>query len=125
MTHSQPPKTDDPYDPVFLHARREAVVILCVWLACLVWSLGWYAGHGLSASPDDVATWLGMPRWVVLSIFLPWMVANLLATWFCFGFMVDDDLGEASDEVGSATDAAAPATRPPGPPPTGQEPPDA
>lgn len=125
MKPSQPPRTDDRYDPVFLHARREAVVILCVWLACLVWSLGWYAAHGLSATSDDISTWLGMPRWVVVSIFLPWMGANLFATWFCFGYMVDDDLGEDSGESGSTTDDAAPATLPPSSLPPGQEPPDA
>ena len=36
---------------------------------------------------------LGMPDWVFWSVALPWAVCFVLSTWFCFGYMADDDLG--------------------------------
>ena len=85
------------YDPVYVHARREALVILAVWIVCLIWSLTIYMllGHGRPA--DGNVLWWGIPRWVVVGIAVPWLAANLCAAWFCFFYMADDDLGEARE----------------------------
>ena len=86
-------------DPVVVHARREAVVILVAFAACLVWSVGWsyLAGHG---EPDErsLATVLGMPGWVFWGVLLPWLAADLFGLWFCFFFLADDPLGETEEE---------------------------
>ena len=84
-------------DPVYVHARREAVFILLLFAVCAVWSLsvGYLDGY---QSPGE--TWaevplvLGMPRWVFWGIFMPWLFADAVTIWFVFRFMVDDDLGE-------------------------------
>ncbi len=96
---SSPQQSPDgrPDDPVYLHARREAIVILSVWTIALVWSLTVYLGWGHAPLEGHTVLWWGIPRWVVLGIALPWIVADLFAAWFCFFFMADDDLGEAHE----------------------------
>jgi len=93
------PSDRDPrkFDPVFLHARREALVILAVWVACLIWSMSVYMWLGYGPAAEGVDLWWGIPRWVVIGIALPWLAADLFAAWFCFFYMADDDLGEARE----------------------------
>lgn len=93
-------RPDEPHwDPVYLHARREALVILLVWAVCLVWAVGGSVWLGYERGPGEIATVLGIPRWVMLAIALPWLLANVFAAWFCFRFMADDDLGQAQEDL--------------------------
>lgn len=88
------------YDETFLHARREAIAILVIWLAALLWAVPYcYLNGYLSATPADtpmpkLELLFGMPRWVVIGVALPWLVADVLTVWICFVYMQDDDLGE-------------------------------
>jgi len=91
------PDRDRQYDPVYLHARREAIVILLAWATALVWTLTVYTLDGLQAAPGETVLWFGLPRWVCLGIALPWLVADLFAAWFCLVFMANDDLGAGSE----------------------------
>ncbi|HUG89315.1 MAG TPA: hypothetical protein VML55_00680, partial [Planctomycetaceae bacterium] len=91
--------TEPEWDPVFLHSRREAIVIFCVWLAGLLWAVPYcyfngYIGHVDAA---NVATVWGIPSWLFWGIAVPWLVADLVTTWFCFCYMTDDDLGESHE----------------------------
>lgn len=86
-----------PYDPLYLHARREALLILAAWAACFVWSVTYCTQTGYDVSPESLATIWGMPRWIVFGIVVPWAAADLFAVWFCFFYMVDDDLGETAE----------------------------
>lgn len=94
-------------DPVFIHARREAIVILLLWVLCLIWTTSVYAiwGHGRAAS--DVDLWLGIPDWVLLSVVAPWLVIDVISVWFCFSFMRDDELGEANEGLDLEEELAA------------------
>jgi hypothetical protein len=96
---SRPPAPQPEWDPVFLHSRREAIVIFCIWLAALLWAvpycyLNGYAGN---IDPADVSTVWGIPSWLFWGIAVPWVVADLATIWFCFCFMQDDDLGVAHE----------------------------
>ncbi len=84
-------------DPVFVHARREAVVILAVWTVCLVWTtlVYWTWGHG--RSPAEVEFYWGIPDWVFVGVMAPWVVVDVFTAWFCFVYMRDDDLGTAQE----------------------------
>lgn len=99
MTVGKPPGSYE-YDPVFLHARREAFVIVglfaifCGWSLAVSFSSG-YQSPGASGAQVDLV--LGMPSWVFWGIFLPWVVVDVVAVWFCFFFMKNDDLGEAHE----------------------------
>ena len=86
-------------DPFFLHARREAVVIFLVWFVAMLWAVPYCYFTGYSVEdPANIPTLFGVPSWIVWGIGLPWLVADLFTTWFCFSFMKDGDLGTAGDE---------------------------
>lgn len=98
-------------DPVFLHARREAIVVFCTWLAALAWSVPYCYGNGYYTEPGgfDPETFhlmWGLPEWVVWGLVVPWLAANVFTVWFCFGYMVDDDLGEAHEGADVVQDRA-------------------
>lgn len=97
MDSSDSHRDEARYDPLFLHARREAIVILAAWAACFAWSVTYCTQTGYNLSPESLATIWGMPRWVFFGIVVPWVTADVFAVWFCFFFMVDDDLGETAE----------------------------
>jgi len=88
------------YDPVFLHARREAIVIFCTWLVALIWAVPYCYIYGYNvADPSQIKTVFGIPSWLFWGIAVPWIVANVFTTWFCFGFMKDAELVDCPDEA--------------------------
>lgn len=89
------------YDPVFLHSRREAIVVFFVWFAALLWAVPYcyLNGYMRTFDPENFQTIWGMPDWVFWGIVAPWLAADVVTTIFCFGFMKDDDLGEAHEDA--------------------------
>ncbi|MDP6444330.1 MAG: hypothetical protein QGG36_33125 [Pirellulaceae bacterium] len=87
------------YDPVFLNSRREAIVIFCIWLVGLLWAVPYCYINGYvdNFDPANFSTTFGVPTWLFWGIAVPWIVADLATTWFCFFFMQDDDLGESEE----------------------------
>lgn len=96
----------NPTDPVYLHARREAVVIMIVWGVCLLWTVGTYALLG-NRPAEEVRTIWGFPDWVFWSVVVPWLVVDLFTVWFCFVYIHDDDLGEVHEGADLAEQLAA------------------
>jgi hypothetical protein len=100
MPGSTTSSDQDQLDPVVVHARREALVILAAFAVCLVWSVTWcYLAGYREPGAAGLATVLGMPSWVFWGVLVPWLGADLFACWFCFFFLADDPLGEAEDEA--------------------------
>ena len=90
----------DEYDPVFIHARRETLVIVALFAAFFLWSLFVCYNYGYlrpDAPEAPVKIVLGMPSWVFWGLFVPWIVVDVVAVWFCFFYMKADDLGEAHE----------------------------
>jgi len=87
------------YDPVFLHSRREAVIIFCLWVMALLWVVPfcYFNGYGGNVDPNTISMIMGVPTWLFWGIFVPWLVADVFTIWFCFCYMKDDDLGEANE----------------------------
>lgn len=87
------------FDPVFLNARREAVIIFSVWVLALVWAVPFCYLNGYidDFDPDNFSTIWGVPTWLFWGIAVPWLAADLFTAWFCFCYMSDDDLGEAHE----------------------------
>lgn len=96
-------------DPVFLNSRREAKVIFGVWFLCAIWAVpvSYLLGYNQTVTPGSVETVLGIPKWTFWGLFLPWLVADVITTAFCFKFLKEDDLGHADEEEGPAETAAA------------------
>lgn len=85
------------WDPVFLHTRREALVVLACWGLMLLWTVGLCSQMGYELKPEDAISPLGLPHWVLWGILVPWLAAGVFTFWFALIFMVDDDLGEDPD----------------------------
>jgi hypothetical protein len=98
---SKPHPPQDKEQQLLRHARREGLVIMVVWGACLIWSMavGYFLGYRREAA--DMSLILGMPDWVFWSVVLPWGLCLAFSIWFCFAFMLDDDLGQDQDEESS------------------------
>ena len=87
------------YDPVFLNSRREAKVIFFFWLCGLLWCVPccYLLGYG-EQNAESMSVVLGVPAWLFWGIALPWLLADVATTWFCFYFMKDDPLDEVEGE---------------------------
>lgn len=100
-TSSDSDHVDSQLDPVFIHARREAIIILAVFCVAVVWSVLWcyLMGYNHSAG-EPVATILGIPSWAFWGIGFPWLVVDVFTVWFCLRVMEDDPLESVTvDEV--------------------------
>jgi uncharacterized protein DUF997 len=80
------------------NARREGLMIMAVWTACLVWSIasGYWLGYRRDA--QEIGLILGVPDWICWSVILPWILCLAFSVWFCFVYMADDDLGQDPGE---------------------------
>jgi hypothetical protein len=97
------------YDPVFVNSRREALIILCSWAACLVWAVPYcylYGYPGESFDPAQLETIWGIPSWVFWGIVAPWILATVFTLGFCLFVMSDDDLGVAAESHDTPSPAA-------------------
>ncbi|QDV38144.1 hypothetical protein [Tautonia plasticadhaerens] len=118
-------------DPVYLDSRREALVILLAWLACMIWTVSYcyvngYTRHDRVAgevsalvpdlgrfdrTPDSLGTpfGLGIPDWALWGIVVPWVACVGFSAWLCFAYMKDDpepmDRGEDEHMVDPARGA--------------------
>lgn len=91
---------DFEFDDTFLHARKEALIILGIWFVCLLWTIPYCYLNGFTDPTSDAAaipTVWGIPSWVFWGVGLPWLMADIATTWFCFVTMKDDNLGEAHE----------------------------
>ena len=107
-------------DPVYVHARREAIFIFAVWVCCLFYTCIFCYLYGYlvhepwpASTGPPVASWigplesfirdpqtltyplgLGIPDWVLYGIVLPWFVCVLLSIWYGLFFFAEDDLDD-------------------------------
>jgi Protein of unknown function (DUF997) len=86
-----PAKQDD---PVLRTSRREATVVLAIWLTVMSYTVGtcWWRGYGRDW--ETVTFVFGFPDWVFWGIICPWLSCVALAWWFAYRFMSDQSLGE-------------------------------
>jgi hypothetical protein len=89
-------------DPLVRHARREARVVAVVAIVAAGYSVGYCMlfGYGRAGAPVDFV--LGFPAWVFWGIVVPWCLCTLIAAWFSWWFVSDDDLGPEREEPGDA-----------------------
>jgi hypothetical protein len=103
----------DPAVRTFRNARREALIVLSVWFAALVWTVGYCYVNGYSHDPDG---WLvrnglaeaqpaaitqmsfGMPKWICWGIVSPALCCALFTLAFGLFVMRDDPLGVENEE---------------------------
>jgi len=96
-------------DPLLHSARREALVVLGVWLAACVYTIGYCYAFGYGRDPETLSFVLGFPDWVFWGIVTPWSLSTAVSIWFAMMFMSDEDLGAEpeEDEAGNIIETEA------------------
>jgi hypothetical protein len=85
-------------DPVLRSARREAIVVLCAWLAAMAYTVTYCYLHGYNRKIESLTFVLGFPDWVFWGIVVPWSLCIVFSFYFGATFMRDEDLGEELPE---------------------------
>lgn len=106
-------------DPLFRHSRREASLLLAVWVICLLYTTSYcylfgYLSHEplpnslgpslgeivgpLQGFQRDLSTLttplgLGIPDWIFFGVLVPWILSIAFTVWFCLFYFEEDDLG--------------------------------
>jgi uncharacterized membrane protein len=85
-------------DPVLTSARREALLVLAIWLVACVSSIGicYRLGYGRDAATLTYV--LGFPDWIFWGIIVPWTVCTVLCFVVPYYVITDEELGEEQAE---------------------------
>ncbi|MDA7504203.1 hypothetical protein OAF42_00415 [Planctomicrobium sp.] len=88
-------------DPVYVHSKNEAYLILIVWALSFAWTVPYCYSNGFQTTNEnwELSLTMGMPSWIFWGVGLPWFVAGILSILICLFFIKDDDLGQAKDEL--------------------------
>ncbi len=92
----------------YRQARRELKFQLITWTVFAAWVVGFGAVAAYNAESETVEMTLGMPRWVVWGIAVPWVVAFLITVYFAGWFMQDTELVDDSEPADPASETSAP-----------------
>ena len=86
---------DPPVDPVFKSSLRELKWIFVIWLVHFVWVVGYCYAFGYLAPKTQLTTVIGMPSWVFWGVFVPWISATVVSSWFALTQIEDHDLPDS------------------------------
>lgn len=92
-----PQPATDRTDPVLTHARREALLVLGMFLTAMAWTIGYCGTFGYGETADT-ALIFGIPSWVLWGVFAPWTVCTCLSSFLALFVIRDADLGEDPEE---------------------------
>jgi len=87
-----------PADPVFLSARREALVAVAIWAIATTYSVGYCALYGYGRDPASLTYVLWFPDWIFWGVVAPWLACIAASLWFAFVLMRDEDLGSNEED---------------------------
>src|SRR4029078_2732316 len=96
-------------DPVLTSSRREAVLVLAIWLVACVSTIGICYWLGYNRDGTTLTYVLGFSHWMFWGIVVPWSVCTALCYVVPRYLITDEDLGEEQTEESlSVTDETAP-----------------
>jgi len=127
------PDSDLVEDPIYLHTRREAKIILSMWLIAMIYTCTYCYLFGYSTHPSDPAATgpavsslvgplesfdrqpdsittplgLGIPDWVFYGVALPWLVCILVSIVFCLTIFKEDDLESVQQVINTTPEGAS------------------
>jgi len=81
-SHSPEQHDNEQPERVYRETRREAIEILIVWAAALVWTIAYCARNAYHVDVDEFQMVLGMPAWVFWGIALPWVISSVFTIWY-------------------------------------------
>lgn len=85
-------KDDWVWDPAYLACLRELWVIVFIFVAMLVWTIGlsYFIGYGAAAG-EPVVLIAGIPRWFLWGVAAPWAVGTIVSIYFALVYMSDHE----------------------------------
>ena len=86
------------YEPIFLNARREALVTIAVWIIGLAWTVGCCSLTGYDVPADEMKVTFGMPNWIFWGVLVPWVLIILFTIWFGLLYIAEDELVQGQHE---------------------------
>ena len=95
-------------DPVLTSARREALIVAALYVAAMIYTVGYCWLYGYGRDPESLRLIWGFPDWVFWGVIVPWGVCTLLSWAFGAICMRDEKLADDADES-SDFDPEAPA----------------
>jgi hypothetical protein len=103
-----PPMNQRSENPVLTSSRREAVLVMSIWLVACVSTIGICYWLGYDRDVTTLTFVFGFPDWIFWGIIVPWTVCTALCFIVPRYVITDEDLGEEQTEesLGSAGDAA-------------------
>ncbi|MEX2187741.1 MAG: DUF997 family protein [Pirellulales bacterium] len=108
LTVNDPTTPTNRVDPLVASSKREALFAASLWLAAIVYTVGYCSLFGYHRGADDLTFVLGIPDWVFWGIVTPWTVCTVVSIWFALRIMRDDPLGdEAATDPADAADGDA------------------
>jgi hypothetical protein len=86
-------------DPLVRSARREAALVLLVWLGSLVYTVGYCSRYAYDPQRPLAFVW-GLPEWVLYGVVAPWATCIVISSLFAWFVMRDEPLGAEEDRRG-------------------------
>jgi hypothetical protein len=85
-------------DPVLTSSRREAALVLAIWLIACLATIGICYRHGYNRDAATLTYVLGFPDWIFWGIVVPWSICTALCYIVPRFFITDEDLGQEQTE---------------------------
>lgn len=92
-------------DPILRSSRREGLVTMTIWLAAMLYSVGYSVLNGYNRPVESIQYVYGFPDWVFWGVVVPWVVCAIVTIWFALFFMTSDSLGEDTEYVAGDNEA--------------------
>lgn len=80
-------------DRVYVSSRREALMVLVIFILALTWTVGYSLLYGYPTQPQPLTFVLGFPSWVFWGVIAPWAACIVISLLFGSVFVRDEDLG--------------------------------
>ena len=94
----------DNTDSVVRTGRREALIVVGIWLTAGIWSVTTSYRLGYNRPVEELKLIWGFPEWTFWGVAVPWVVCVVISWIFGVLFVHDADLGEElpeeADELG-------------------------
>lgn len=94
-------------DPVLVSARREAWLVLGIWVIACVYSVGVCYRYGYDRDAATLTYVWGFPDWIFWGVVVPWSVCTGLCFWLAYFVIRDEDLGIEREEESLTVGPAA------------------
>ena len=86
-------------DPVLTSSRREALLVLLIWLIAATYTVGVCYAWGYGRDAATLTYVLGFPDWVFWGVIAPWTACTAICYVMAYHVIADDDLGEEQAET--------------------------